>query len=103
MFISVEGGRTSLYKIKRYARMYVYLSKKGVTEQQLENYLIEKYNMTLTRACCILIYNAAYRCDSKNKTTIVFPTKYLDDLASLITYGTGKILGSPILRNAFNC
>ena len=36
-----------------------------------------------------------------NEIIITFPSKKIDELASILTYGTGKIQGCSILREAF--
>ncbi len=67
----------------------------------LENYLKENYRISLKQACLKLALNAKITYDSSSTYIITFPTTSLKNLAQLITYGTGKILGSPILQRAF--
>ena len=71
------------------------------TEKLLDNYLRDAYKMSLKQACLKLLYAAKINYDSANGYTITFPTEQLKNLAQLITYGTGKILGSQILQRAF--
>ena len=71
------------------------------SEILLEKYLKEKYKISLKQACLKLVLSAKIQYDSADTYIITFPTKYLKDLAQVITYGTGKILGSNILKTAF--
>ena len=74
---------------------------KRSTEKLLEEYLKEHYKTLLLPTCLKLIQSAKISYNSTNTFIITFPTKELNELARIITYGTGKILGSPILKVAF--
>jgi len=87
--------------IKFNARTFVLLCKKSTTEQLLDHYLIQNYKIPLVVACLKIISKATYSLNNKNELIITINNKKLDKLASIITFGTGKIHGSNILRYAF--
>jgi len=97
----VKNNKLTVYSAKTVARQYILLCKKGVEEQLLDRYLAEHYKTLLVPACLTLVNRARYSFDNSGSLIITFPTKKLDNLASLITFGTGKIHGSQILRRAF--
>ena len=70
-------------------------------EQILDQYLRENHKVSLKQACIQLLSAIKVGYDFSNNYIISFPIKKLDKLASLITYGDGKILGSDILKTAF--
>jgi len=49
----------------------------------------------------VVIANSKIYRNSSNEFIITFPSKKIDNLASLITYGDGKIQGCDILKEAF--
>ena len=71
------------------------------SEKLLDSYLRETNKISLKQACLKILYAAKIAYDSSNTYIITFPTEELKKLAQLITYGTGKILGSSILQRAF--
>lgn len=86
---------------KAHARAFVLLSRKNAAEKTLDKYMTERFGAPLVPVCLKIIANATYSFDSDGDVVITIVDKKLDELASLITYGTGKVQGSNILRNAF--
>ena len=89
---------------KNIARNYIVVAYKrfGATEKLLNNYLIEKYKISLLTACFKIINNAKYSFNGNNEMIISFPKKIIENLVNTITFGTGgKIQGSNILKLAF--
>lgn len=70
-------------------------------QKQLSDYLWEKFGMTLKAACTMIVANCKIQKNKSNELIITFPSKKIDDLAALITYGDGKIQGCSILKEAF--
>lgn len=98
---NIENKKLEILRIKYYARQFVLLAKKGATEKLLDKYLIENYNIPLIVACLRIIKNAKYQLNYQNEIIVTVPDKKLDKIASIITFGTGKLVGSTILRYAF--
>jgi hypothetical protein len=48
-----------------------------------------------------VIANCKIQKNKSNELIITFPSKKIDNLAALITYGDGKIQGCSILKEAF--
>ena len=98
---NVENKKVEILRAKFYARQFVLLAKKGATEKLLDKYLIENYNIPLITACLRIIKNAKYQLNYQNEIIVTIPNKKLDEIASIISFGTGKLVGSRILNYAF--
>lgn len=72
----------------------------NTTEKLLNNYLKENYNMTLIYACYLIIINSKVE-ESKDDLQILIKDKQLDTIARIITFGTGRFLGSRIIPFIF--
>jgi hypothetical protein len=72
----------------------------NTTEKLLNNYLKENYNMTLIYACYLIILNSKVE-ESKDELQILIKDKQLDKIARIITFGTGRFLGSRIIPFIF--
>ena len=70
-------------------------------QMQLNNYLWKNFGLNLKAACLLVIANCRIQKNSSNEIIITFPSKRIDNIASIITYGDGKIQGCPILKEAF--
>lgn len=104
MLFIVENNKNTKLNIlatKLKARQLVLLCTKGATEEMLDKYLIKHYKRPLTLICLDIINNSKYSFDGQGNMIITAKTKYFEKLADIITYGTGKICGSNILRRAF--
>ena len=83
------------------ARRYIILKKLGADEERLNRYLLSKYNKTLKQLCMRLIFSAQISKNFDQELIIIFQTKEDENLAKLITFGTGHIMGSQLLKTAF--
>lgn len=103
LFTLTTQQNLDLIKARLYknARRTVLLYKTSATEENLNNYLVKHYGTNLKLACLSIINSALYSTDTNNTIVVTFRTKYLDDLASLITYGNESVQGSNILKDAF--
>ena len=88
-------------KIKNSARRYIALSPMKASELELNRYLIKTMSKSLKGACLDILYNSNISIDENKEIIITFKTKEIDQLAELITFGTGRVPGSKILMKAF--
>ena len=72
----------------------------STNEILLNRYCLDKYDLGLKPICKKLILNAKVMV-GENDIVISWADDKLDKLASLITYGNGKLQGSDILTFAF--
>lgn len=83
------------------ARLTVATYRLKPAQKQLNDYLWKKFGVTLKAACAMIIANCKIQKNKNNELIITFPSKRIDQLAALITYGNGKIQGCSILKEAF--
>jgi hypothetical protein len=83
------------------ARLAVATYKLKPAQKQLNDYLWQHYGLNLKAACTVVVANCRIQKNKSNELIITFPSKKIDNLASIITYGTGKIQGCSILKEAF--
>lgn len=88
-------------KIKYEARKYIILAPKKASEIALDKYIVKNYRCSLERACLNIIYNCNISIGKENEVIVTFIDPELDKLATLITFGTGKITGCDLLVKAF--
>jgi len=91
----------AIYRTKRQAYLKLALFRFGITETLLSRYLQENYNMTLKVACKAILQNAQYNLNLDQDLIITIPDPELNKIAKLITYGTGRLAGSHILREVW--
>lgn len=72
----------------------------NTTEKLLNNYLKEHYQMTLLYACYLIVINSNIT-EGKNELVVSMTDKHLEKIARVITFGTGRILGSRIIPFIF--
>ena len=70
-------------------------------QKQLNDYIWKEYGLTLKAAAALVVANCRMQKNQSNEIIVTFPSKKIDNLAALITYGDGKIQGCPILTDAF--
>ena len=70
-------------------------------QKQLNDYIWKEFGLTLKAAAAVVVANCRMQKNQSNEIIITFPSKKIDKLASLITYGNGKIQGCSILTEAF--
>ena len=96
MFLSFENKTILTPKVFMLHNLATY--NFGATEKALDKFLNDKYKISLHEACILLINNIKQTTNlSSNTLIITFKTNWLDKLASIITYGNGKLQGSNIL------
>lgn len=83
------------------AQSNLYCHKWTAVDRLLDKYLKANYKLSLRDACDLLLLRARVSQGQPNEILITFIDRRLDKLASVITYGTGKIPGSNILKEAF--
>ena len=83
------------------ARLAITTYRITPAQKQLNDYIWKEFGLNLKAACALVIANCRIQKNQSNELIITFPSKKIDDLASLITYGNGKIQGCPILKEAF--
>lgn len=87
---------------KELAKRQLISTKYSTTEYLLEAFLLKKYNLSLLQACIAILSDAKYRTNYQGEIIITIPDKKLNKIARIITFGTGKLLGSNILKNALS-
>ena len=87
--------------IRREARKYILLAPMLSTEVALNRYFTSKFKQPFKRVCLMVLSNCLISIDKNNEITITFKTQKADQLAELITFGNGLIMGCDILTNAF--
>ena len=87
---------------KRAAKRKIIFYKQHAAEKALDKYLRKTYKASLTTACLKILANASFSDNGSHEIFITLPDKVLDNVATIITFGTGSIPGSNILRNAFS-
>ena len=70
-------------------------------QKQLNDYIWKEFGLTLKAAAAVVVANCRMQKNQSNEIIVTFPSKKIDKLASLITYGNGKIQGCSILTEAF--
>lgn len=105
MFFTIKSSTpkqdVAKYKTRRTANTVLLCYPFGVSELLLNRYLSENYNMSLRTACKKLITCAKVSLNFKNEIIITFPDPVLNNIAKIITFGTGRVPGSNILRTIF--
>jgi hypothetical protein len=70
-------------------------------QKQLNEYLWKKFGLNIKAACMLVVANCRIQKNQSNEVIITFPSKRINNIAALITYGDGKIQGCSILKEAF--
>lgn len=83
------------------ARLSIDLYKITPAHKPLSDYLWKTYGLSLKAACMVVLANCKFQKNKNNELFVLFNSKKIDKLASIITYGTGKIQGCSILKEAF--
>jgi hypothetical protein len=83
------------------ARLSIATYKIKPAQKQLNDYLWQNYGLSLKAAGAVVLANCRIQKNNSNELIITFPSKKIDNLASVITYGTGKIQGCSMLVEAF--
>lgn len=81
------------------ARRFILNYRLKVSDIKLDIYLRDHFGLGLKEICLKLLDRADINIDNNN-LVFIFKDRKDTNLADLITYGNGIILGSPILINA---
>lgn len=87
--------------ILRGANLAIALYRITPAHKQLNDYLWKEFGVNIKAASAMVIANSRIQKNKNNELIITFPSKKIDRLASIITYGNGKIPGCSILQEAF--
>lgn len=106
---------TTTLKIPYYSSSYKGLVKNRALKRLLyfplktneiliDKYLKTNYKLSLKMACKLIVLKSIIEKDDDktNSISVIVPMKYWDTLARIITFGTGKLTGSNILRVIFD-
>lgn len=103
MFFKIKSSSPNadlaIYRSRRQARLKLTLHRFGPSELLLSRYLQEQYGLTLRAACIQIIQNAQFHVNFEHEIIVTIPDKQLNQIAKIITYGTGTVAGSRILKN----
>ena len=103
MFFKIQSSTPdadlAIYRSRRQARLKLTLHRLGPSELLLSRYLQEQYGMTLKAACIQILQNAQFHVNFRQEIIVTIPNPELNKLAKIITYGTGTVAGSRILKN----
>ena len=83
------------------ARLAIATYRLKPAQKQLNDYIWKNFGLNLKAACLLVISNCKVQKNQSNDIIITFPSKRIDNIASIITYGDGKIQGCSILKEAF--
>lgn len=88
-------------KLLRWAKIRILAHSMGPTELLLDKYLKAHYKTGLKSACIFLTYNVEIDATQSTDVRVYFKNDQFEKMARIITFGTGKLLGSRILLRAF--
>lgn len=96
---ALNAFRTSiLSKARRKIRLY----KTGANEIGLNKYFYTNYKCSLKTMCIHILFKCKFMINNNNEVIVKIPDRQLDNLATFITFGNGRLQGSNILKDAFN-
>lgn len=103
MFFKVKStspdSDLAIYRARRQARLKLTLYHFGPTEMLISRHLQENYGRSLKAACIQILQNARFHINFKQEIIVTIPDPELNQIAKLITYGNGSIIGSRILKD----
>ena len=105
MFFRVDASmigiqRANFYILRR-ANLAVALYKITPAHKQLNSYLWKEFGLNIKTASVMIVAKSRIQKNRNNELIVTFPSKEIDRMAAIITYGTGKIPGCTILQEAF--
>lgn len=105
MFFRIQSTSPKLdlakYRAKKQVRLNLALYSFTPTDMILSRYLQEQYGVTLKVLCLEIINKAKFSSNMMQEIIITIPEEKLNEMAKIITYGTGKVAGSRILKDIF--
>lgn len=81
-----------------WAKIKLAKAKFGATEILLDRYCKKAYKQDLRTLCWLIIWNTKFISNNDGRLIGKIKNRQLDEIARLITYGNGRIQGSPILK-----
>ena len=97
----IVNKRRYNFWILKGANLALAMYKIKPAQKQLNDYIWKEYGLTLKAAAALVVANCRMQKNQSNEIIVTFPSKKIDNLAALITYGDGKIQGCSILTDAF--
>ena len=105
MFFTIASPIINKHKnnnwILQGARLSISLYKITPAHAKLNEYLWKNYGLNIKAASMVIIANSKLQKNNSNEIIVTFPSKKIDQLASILTYGNGKLQGCSILQEAF--
>lgn len=101
MVFIITNSAVSKLKARTITRKTIQAYPLLTNEIILNNYCLKHYKKTLRNICLKILYGGKLMRNNDGNLVLTFIDKNLDNLASFITYGDGKIKGSKILQQAF--
>lgn len=98
---SVVPAETIAIRWRASTKRKIALYPLNATDKILENYLLKNYNISLKILALKILNNTKIMNDKGGKLITIVTNKELEKLARLITFGTGRLYGSNILKFAF--
>lgn len=95
---STPQADLAIYRARHNAQFKLALVSLGPTELLISRYLQENYNMSIKAACTSILQNARFIVNLQQEIIVTIPDPKLNTIARIITYGTGVLQGSRILR-----
>ena len=91
----------TVHNFINFGRQLVAMHRLTPNEKNLDKYLRKEFNIGLIDAAFALMHYIRINRNKSGDTIITFKDSKADKLASLITYGNGRIQGSDLLVQAF--
>lgn len=105
MFFTIKSPIANKHKnncwVLQGAKLSVSLYHITPAQLKLNTYLWNNYGLNIRTAGMLVLSHCKLQKNYSNEIVVTFPQKKIDDLASLLTYGNGKIQGCSILQKAF--
>ena len=76
-------------QLMRIARIRIFSYELGPTEILLDKYLKQQYNSDLKTLCLLIVNNVNVDCSTVEEPYIYFSNTLLEQIAKIITFGTG--------------
>lgn len=107
MFITISNSDSELpltylkSRVKLDSKLSILFYTFKTNELALNDYFMSKYKVSLREMCLKILTNGKLQRNiEQNKVIFLCGSKKDDEIASLITYGNGKLQGSRILIDA---
>ena len=91
----------AVYRAKKNAYMKLAVYQLGPTELQLSAYLIKNYKLNIKQACAKILQCSVFSLNLNNEIIVTIRDPILNKISQEITFGTGLLVGSHILKDMF--